>query len=352
MTANRHRVDASCRVPRAGFVLRLALGSAWVAAGCTGDADLGAEAVTLPPPRSTTDAGSIKPPPPPPPMAADASVMTASDAGPTAEPLELVFRAAGAEVGSLQIECPDTCASLTLAAHGGTPPYTFTWDDASHDMTRQLCPMADVTLHASVRDADGMTRSAALALRLVACATGHLCAENASFEGQPSIGAQWLLNNFDAAPWDACRDTGTDASSAPKVATRASGDEFPAPSEGDSYLYLESNPPARGFVGQTLCAPLARGSVYSFKIDLAYAAENRAGMQINPAQLEVYASSNACQRDELLWTSPHLTTGFRTYCVTLKPTRAATALILNPIGPTSGEAATFVDHLQAVDSCP
>lgn len=330
----------------------LAIGLGWLTASCTGDADLGAEPVILPPRPAMTDAGQVMAPSTPPPMAADAAAPTLSDAGPTAAPLELTFRSAGADVASLRIECPDTCASVELVAQGGAPPYAFTWDDATTDAKRQLCPTADATLHASVRDADGTTRSAALSVQLVACTTGHLCADNESFEGKPSVGAEWLLSDFDAAPWQACRDPGTDASSAPKVVARASGDEFPAPSDGDSYLYLESNPPARGFVGQPLCGSLARGSVYSFKVDLAYAAENRTGMQINPGQLEVYASSNACQRDELLWTSPHLTTGFRTYCVTLKPTRTATALILSPISPSSGAAAVFVDHLVAVDSCP
>ena len=344
--AHQHRAEGSRASPR-GLIVALLL----VIASCTGNADLGSEPVILPPPSAMTDAGQLTAPVTPP-MAADAAAMMMSDAGPLAAPLELTFRSAGADVGSLRIQCPDTCASIELSARGGSPPYAFTWDDASTDATRQFCPSADATLQASVRDADGTTRSAALVVQLAACVTGHLCADNASFEGKPSVGAEWLLSDFDAAPWQACRDPGTDASSAPKVVARASGDEFPAPSDGESYLYLESNPPARGFVGQPLCAGLARGSAYSFKFDLAYAAENRTGVQINPGQLEVYASSNACQRDELLWTSPHLTTGFRTYCVTLKPTRSATALILNPIGPSSGAAAVFIDHLVAVDSCP
>ena len=329
---------------------RLALGLTLVTATCTGDADLGAEPVRLSP--TTTDAGHATQPSTPPQMAADAGATMTSDAGSLAAPLELSFRSAGSVVESLTIACPDTCAAVELVARGGTPPYAYSWDDANTDVTRQLCPTATISLHASVRDADGMMRSAALALQLAACATGHLCADNTSFEGKASVGAEWLLSEFDAAPWEACRDPGTDASSAPKLVARASGDEFPGPSDGESYLYLESNPPARGFVGQSLCASLARGSVYSFKFDLAYAAESRTGTPLNPGQLEVYASSNTCQRDELLWTSPHLTMGFRTYCVTLKPTRAATALVLNPIGPSSGAAAVFVDHLVAVESCP
>jgi hypothetical protein len=289
------------------------------------------------------------------PVAPDAAVPPApvdATAGTVTAPLELEFQVAGAPVEGLTIECPESCGSVELAAHGGRPPYTFEWEDASPEPLRQVCASIAGVVSARVRDALGATHAAELPVQLAACATGQLCASNRSFEGTPTVGTAWRRDDFDAGPWTSCRAPGAEAGSGPKVVARASGDEFPAPTDGDSYLYLESNPPALASVGQSLCAPLLRGTAYSFKFDVAYAAEDAAGATLEPARLEVYASPAMCQRDELLWASPHLTTGFRTYCVTLKPRQTVSGLLLSPVGPTTGTAAVFVDHLVAAEGCP
>lgn len=273
------------------------------------------------------------------------------DAGPA--PLVLEFRASGTVVTELSVSCPESCVSVELAAHGGTPPYDFSWDDASTNPQRMLCASADTTFHATLHDARAGSQTNEIVLHYTACRVGHVCAKNSSFEGAQTFGpAEWLSNAFDASPWDACRTGGDARNASAKIVAAASGDEFPAPTDGDSYLYVEAAAKRPRNVGQSLCAPLEVGSTYSFKLDLAAAAEDYAGVRVGPVQLAVYASGGACQRDELAWTSPRLGTGWRTYCVTITPTKPATALVLSAMSMGSDASALFIDHLVPVDGCP
>jgi hypothetical protein len=326
---------------------RIAFAFGLAAVSCTGDADLGRERATLATPPALHDAGSDASAEPP--SNADSGQAMQADAG---EPLVLEFRVASAPVTELRVSCPESCVNVELAAHGGLPPYDFSWDDASTNPQRMLCSSSDASFHALVRDARGGSQAREIALHYTACSVGRVCAKNASFEGAPTRGAEWLSNEFDASPWNACR-AGDDARAASaKIVTAGSGDEFPAPSDGDSYLYVEAAPMRHRSVGQALCGALEVGSVYSFKIDLAAAAEDFAGVRLSPVQVEVYASGGACQTDELVWTSPRLSTGWRTYCLTFKPTKEASALVFNAVGLGPDASAVFIDHLLPVDNCP
>jgi hypothetical protein len=319
------------------------------ALGCTGDADLGAERAPLDATPALRDAGKpnvVEP------SHSDATTLPGpTDAGTT--PLALDFRVGGASVTQLRVACPDPCFVVDLAAHGGTPPYTFSWSDASTDAQRRLCPESDTTLRAVVSDAHGGSRSSTLDVGVTPCSISQLCATNPSFEGSPAFGSAWLDQGpLDAAPWEDCRATNPETRTLPKIVASASGDEFPQPSDRASYLYLESAANSHQSVGQTLCAPLQVGSLYSFKLDLARAGEDDLGARLSTVQVEIHAAASACQRDELLWTSPRLGTGWRTFCLTLKPTKPATALLLSAFGPGPEASAVFIDHLVPVDGCP
>jgi hypothetical protein len=319
------------------------------AIGCTGDADLGAERAPLNATPAGRDAGK--------PHILEASVADATATPVTtkaaAEPLALDVRVAGASVTQLQLACPEPCFTVELAANGGMPPYTFSWDDASSDAQRKLCLQSDTTLHASVHDVQGDSRSSSLDVHVTDCNVAQLCAMNPSFEGSPTYGRAWLSDApLDAAPWNDCRMSSAGDRTLPKVVASASGDDFPDPSDGDSYLYLESASGSQRAIGQSLCAPLLVGNVYSLQIDLAGAAENNLGAPLSAVQVGIYASSSACELSEVLWTSPRLSTGWQTYCVTLKPTKAATALVLNAFGPGPNASAVFIDHLVPVVACP
>lgn len=327
------------------------------AVSCTGDAFLGAEPLATHVPTGVPDAARDAGPMP---SAAgpDASHTPAPDGGSStavsSAPLSLTFVSGGKRASELVVSCPDTCADVELAAMGGMPPYVFSWEDAAAGAMRSYCPTADGTLRASVRDAHGDERSATLAVRRLACTVGQICADNASFEGSPIRGPEWLTTaQLGAAPWDDCRASGSvSASALPRIVDLTSGDEFPASSDGDTYLYVPARGDSHAAVAQNLCAPLVRGSSYAFKIDLAYAAEDRNGVPIEPGRVEVYASSGSCQRDTLLWTSPALRTAWRTYCIAFEPHQNMSALVFSATAPAGADAAVFIDHLVPVTSCP
>jgi hypothetical protein len=325
---------------------RIVLAVTYLAAiSCTGDAALGRERATLAPPPEVRDAGVDAPVEPP--SGTDSGLQ---DAG--RDPLVLEFRVGTTAMTELRVSCPEACVRVELSAHGGTPPYDFSWDDASTNPQRLLCASTDTTFHALVHDARGGSQAHEIVLHYTPCSVGQVCLKNPSLEGPTTFGAEWFSNAFDASPWDACRSSDDARAASAKIVASGSGDEFPAPSEGDSYLYLESTSMRHRNVGQALCGPLEVGSVYSFKVDLAGAAEDFAGAGLGPVQVEVYASSGPCQRDELVWTSPRLSTGWRTFCLTFKPTKNATALVLNVMGPGTESSAAFIDHLVPVDGCP
>lgn len=323
------------------------------AASCVGDADLGSERARIeavPALQDAGDAGRIST------SSADAAATPQLvDAGLAAgtAPLLLSFQVAGTSVTQVHVSCKDACIEVALAAAGGTPPYVLGWDDGSTETPRWFCPDTDTTLTAVVHDAMGRSRTSMLGVYVSGCSTGALCANNLSFEGAPTRGVAWLsAEPLSASPWDDCRMDNPDARTLPKIVASDSGDEFPEPSEGASYLYLESAPGSHHKVAQSLCSPLEPSTAYSLKVDLARAAEDNLGAPLSTVQVEVYGATTACQREELLWTSPRLGTGWRTFCLTLRPTKPATSLILSAFGPGPEASAVFIDHIVPVATCP
>jgi hypothetical protein len=188
--------------------------------------------------------------------------------------------------------------------------------------------------------------------------SGQLCIQNPSLEGSPISGVQWFADYaWDANnAWDNCHTANLDRTLAtPRlvaaVSTQTNSMPFPAPTDGSSYLYLESDSMQHQYVSQSLCEPLLAGTAYSLTIDLASAPTDANAAALGSAQLEIYGSTEPCRRAELLWQSPPLSRTWQTLCVTLRPTHEASALVLSPLGPM-GKAAALVDHLVPVASCP
>src|SRR5258708_36077760 len=46
----------------------------------------------------------------------------------------------GITVTFVTLSCNGPCADVKAAPAGGTPPYTFQWDDGSKNAARQVCP--------------------------------------------------------------------------------------------------------------------------------------------------------------------------------------------------------------------
>jgi hypothetical protein len=333
---------------------------AWLLlSGCLGDASVGFDRVASA--TMTPDAAT------PAPIAIDSAVAGGSAPAPDARaesPLAVEFRIGNVVVSEANIRCPETCVRIDVAATGGNPPYRLVWPDGSNALRRTLCPTENTTYLVSVTDTatpQRATQQAAqtLNVQVAGCPkTAPLCLQNPSLEGSPTFGRAWFTPTyFDAGFWDDCHATNLDRTpSMPHVAAPISATPpnppFPTPTNGATYMYLESSPPLHEYIGQMLCAPLKANTEYSFKLDLASAPTDGNGVMLGVARLEVYASSDPCHRDELLWTSGPLGSNWSTSCVTLKPTHDAPALVLNPIGASTDRAAVLVDNLVPVDHCP
>jgi hypothetical protein len=57
-----------------------------------------------------------------------------------AMPLRVEIESNGAIAMQLAFTCEQPCTVIRAVAHGGTPPYTFTWEDGSSAATRIVCP--------------------------------------------------------------------------------------------------------------------------------------------------------------------------------------------------------------------
>jgi hypothetical protein len=85
----------------------------------------------------------------------------------------------GRALSDLNVDCSGKCLTIAAAAVGGNGPYTFTWEDGSHDPKREVCPRADTHITLEARDTALMTAeftleaqhaSAQLELRVQGCA--------------------------------------------------------------------------------------------------------------------------------------------------------------------------------------
>lgn len=68
----------------------------------------------------------------------------------------------GQPIHELSVDCSGKCLTLEAAAVGGNEPYTFSWEDGSHDAKHKVCPSADTHITVEARDTAQMTAEFAI----------------------------------------------------------------------------------------------------------------------------------------------------------------------------------------------
>jgi hypothetical protein len=252
----------------------------------------------------------------------------------------------------------DGCANLSASASGGVAPYTFEWDDGSHDAMRHVCPATlPSSIRVTARDARGnvsVPHVTDLTLPNASCPPPMplLSLENPSFEGTPAINLGFG-NGFDCDGWSTCLQGG--GNSTPDVVNPSVGlpANVPAAEDGDTYLGLTENEQ----VSQELGRGVAGGSALALKLDLR---RLYLGVGLAPdsekAFLEIYGGVvPGCTSRELLWSSPSLPNDdFQTYCAVLRPTQFTNRIVLRATSDQTQLLPSYVlvDNLQPVSSCP
>jgi hypothetical protein len=253
------------------------------------------------------------------------------------------------------------CFDVVAHATGGEAPYLFTWEDGSVASERRVCAETDGTLALRVvaEDALGDTSPEVL-FALNGAATGCpqveqdalLCLRNPSFEGKPAINTGFP-EAFDAAPWSSCVQPA--ATNNPVVANETietSVAKSVKGTDGSTYVALGE----KVQVSQTLCEPMRAHQPLYLQLDLARVEFSGTGAaQSERVFLEIWGGISAdCSRRELLWASPVLEVGWRTYCASLEPGQYLDQLTLRGSSDESqlGMSYLLVDHLVPVASCP
>lgn len=252
-----------------------------------------------------------------------------------------------------EISC--NCFVLSASASHGQAPYSFEWEDGSHEPRRRVCVTSKPSL--SVRDAAGAEDRIDVTLQEppdAACPPPPqlLCLENLSFEGKPAANFG-LPNNFDGAPWSACNDTSS--SNTPELVNDTIPQwvvAVPDPTDGVTFLGMIEGEQ----VSQKLCRGLAAGSTAMFTIDLS---RLYIGAGVVPDGerpfLEIWGGhASDCSARELLWSSPLLDMSWINYCVVLKPTQYVDLLVLRARADGSQDSSTYMiaDNLRPVAACP
>jgi hypothetical protein len=255
------------------------------------------------------------------------------------------------------------CFDLQAEGIGGSPPYSFEWEDGSRQSRRTACvEAADARLSVVVRDTLDV-RSDAQLIHLAspgdagcpddsmsdAAVASSICLDNPSFEGTPAVN----LGNpgeLDVEPWSAC--TNPAFVNTPDVGNESLAvmTSVPAPTDGDTYLALSEGEQ----ISQELCEAAPSGSQLHFTIELARVDLANVPLAEN-VFLEVWGGLAAdCMQRQLLWASPALTADWQTFCVTLRPQHFMTQLTLrgNADMTSLSPAYLIMDNLQPVDSCP
>lgn len=262
----------------------------------------------------------------------------------------------------LPLDC-GRCFDLFAEGSGGLPPYTFRWEDGSLQSQRRVCvENAGTVLRITARDATN-TESETHTIRLArvedggcpddaqgdASVAAELCLENPSFEGTP-IANLGNPGEFDAEPWSAC--TNPVVANTPDIGNPAVsvGTTVPPPVDGETYIALGEGEQ----VSQTLCSEVPLGAELSFEVDLARIDVGDVPLAEN-VFLEAWGGLSVdCSQRQLLWASPALNTGWKRFCVTLRPQFFMNRLTFrsNSDMTSIGLSYLIMDNLQPVDSCP
>jgi hypothetical protein len=309
-------------------------------------------------------------------------LLGAGDGGPSA-PLDASIQENNVTVTLITLTCSGSCADVEAVASGGTPPYTFAWDDGSTSPTRHVCPTSSTRYHVTVTDT-GRTGElaqaaqhvqAAVTADVLACPDGGVseggptqvgdaCSDsiqNPSFEGTPQT---TNVTPWDAPAWQKCPG----APAAIYAATSSplgpfGGSTMITPTDGQTEMWIQPAGgvfvPGPGGAGQALCSPIPAGTSMSFRIDARMVPVDDAGP---PSQtFQVFGGNTACcdpagcgsTASPLLFSSPGLTTSWSTYCVTLNPGQSTGSLTFTAAGlATNGAPHVVLDHIVPVAACP
>ena len=256
----------------------------------------------------------------------------------------------------------EVCYTLSAEGVGGQPPYTFDWQDGSHDAERTICPdQFGGALTLVVRDALGAS-SAPNTTQLepgdAKCpttpSTKLLSLSNPSFEGTVAYNTGGA-GEFDAPPWSQCINP-TETNTPDVISDTGMQTSFsPAPKANDGLTYLGLTEDEQA--SQALSEAVPAGSTVYLQLDL-----NRLDLTVGGAApdteqafVELWGgSASDCVRRELLWKSPGLTHNWVTFCVPLRPQQAMDNFIVRSTSDGSLPTPTYVlvDHLVPVSQCP
>ena len=259
------------------------------------------------------------------------------------------------------------CFVLVASGSGGSPPYSYEWEDGSSSRERRVCAGVEgfvVSIiaidAAAARSVDYVAHFQADAEAGLGCEDSDagagnegavLCLANPSFEGSPAINTG---QTFDAAPWTSCTDaSAANTNNTPDIANATLDPVMglpPTATDGATYLTLNGGEQT----AQKLCRALTPLSKVSLELDAVhFGFGNGAGNR--EMVLQVWGGLAAdCSSRQLLWASGALDTAWTRFCVTLEPTQYMDQLILRAETPTPGLGANFaaVDNLHPIDACP
>jgi hypothetical protein len=110
--------------------------------------------------------------------------------GGSAQSLAVQIQQNDLAVTVVTVGCSGACADVEAVASGGTPPYTFAWDDGSSLAKRTLCPRSDTSYAVTATDTGttGELGQAPQTARASVTADVIACPEGATDGGAPDGG--------------------------------------------------------------------------------------------------------------------------------------------------------------------
>jgi hypothetical protein len=310
----------------------------------------------------------------------DAGVKPSSDAS---EPSDEVTDASDAtQIGtggstpnvhvSVSVEPVDCgkCFDVRAAGSGGQSPYEFEWDDGTRRGSRLVCPSTGTVKVSVVAHDAASARSDMQEVTLtsqadagcpepppppIATPPSLLCLENPSFEGTPAANLG-QPDAFDAQPWSACVNVGMprDVPNTPDIGNETIPQNIvvaPKATDGDTYLALGESEQ----VSQPFCNTIDANASLSLQLDLSKVDLTNGLSLPEKVFLEIWGGLAVdCSQRELLWASPALEPGWKTFCVTLHPHSFMNQITLraNSNQASAAPAYLLLDNLKPMDRCP
>jgi hypothetical protein len=261
------------------------------------------------------------------------------------------------------------CFDVRATGSGGQAPYEFEWDDGTRRGSQRVCPSSsDITVSVVAQDS-AAARSDPQAVTLTPLADAGcpepkpdittppalLCLENPSFEGPP-VANLGQPDAFEAEPWSACVSAGMPSATlnTPDIANDTIPQNVvvaPKATDGETYLALGEGEQ----VSQPFCNTIDANASLSLQLDLS-GLDLTSGLSLpEKVFLEIWGGLAVdCSQRELLWASPALEPGWKTFCVTLHPHSFMNQITLraNSDQGSAAPAYLLLDNLKPMDRCP